>query len=627
MRSFLASTLLLTTVAACADTVRPARPNVLLICLDTVRADHLGCYGYSARDTTPRLDALASGSTLFLDASATAGWTKPSVPSFLTGTYPVQHGVYEGSARELAGEVSHALPSDATTLAEVFQGAGYETAALVRNAQLRKGLGFEQGFALYQEEAGDAREIRWRAQDWIDTRPAERPFFLYLHLLDAHWPWPVPDEYAARFAPLAAVEPLRDRQSGALRDEINDGKRVLSSAEREAMLALYDGSLRYIDDQLGELLAWLERRGLAQDTVVCVLADHGEEFGEHGKVGHGHGLYEGLLRVPWILHVPGRKPERVAAPASLIDLFPTLLSAAGLEVPPGHAGVDRLANPTLARPILAEHKEPRAYQQSLRSGAQKLLRRFVPQPGTAAQAGEPRPLVGRRYEVEVERSDSGALRAVQVQPSEDDAGAPAEIKGQVAQLGGGRFELCGIPLRLASGAEFYGEVAGDAGPEVLAEGLLVKVVALPAEGVLEVRRVKVYAPDAGAETEVRGDLEAFDGRASQGQLVISGLPIAVDAKTRWKDVDTPGADLSRAQVLAWLSAPGETQGYTLQRRFLDLAADPQELLPPVESLPDETLDRALDALLRDLAARRLWSAGDQLQLDAAQLDALRALGY
>ena len=121
-------TLALAFAAACSDSASAAKsaraPNVVLICLDTVRADHLGAYGYRANPTTPALDALAAGATVFADASATAGWTKPSVPSFLTGTYPSQHGVYEGSARAEAGKVTDVLPQEATTIAEVLQANG-----------------------------------------------------------------------------------------------------------------------------------------------------------------------------------------------------------------------------------------------------------------------------------------------------------------------------------------------------------------------------------------------------------------------------------------------------------------------------------------------------------------------
>ncbi|MFT5151789.1 MAG: choline-sulfatase, partial [Planctomycetota bacterium] len=269
--------------------------NVIVICLDTVRADHLGCYGYEKRETTPFMDSLAERSVLFEDASSTAGWTKPSVPSILTGMLPLQHGVYRGSARSENGAVSDVLADEALTLAEVYSERGYQSAAFVRNAQLRRGLGFEQGFDLYRDKAGDAREIRWRTSDWLDERDTQRPFFLYLHYLDAHWPYPVPEEYATRFTSPEQVEFLRSSDWRRLRDAVNDGAEQLSDDQLDALLALYDGALRYIDDELARLWEKLERDGLADDTIICIVADHGEEFMEHGRIGHGNGLYETLL--------------------------------------------------------------------------------------------------------------------------------------------------------------------------------------------------------------------------------------------------------------------------------------------------------------------------------------------
>src|SRR5262245_8276724 len=142
---------LLAALASCGEASQVhGKRNVVLICMDTVRADHLGVYGY-ARPTTPELDRLAARALVFADASATAGWTKPSVPSFLTGTYPCQHGVYEGSAHGEAGDVTDVLPAECLTLAEAFHENGYATAAFVHNAQLREGSGFEQGFDTYDE--------------------------------------------------------------------------------------------------------------------------------------------------------------------------------------------------------------------------------------------------------------------------------------------------------------------------------------------------------------------------------------------------------------------------------------------------------------------------------------------
>ncbi|MHC4845840.1 MAG: sulfatase [Planctomycetota bacterium] len=321
-----AALLLVLLLPACGDlsaradeTPRPR--NAVMICLDTVRADRLGCYGYATRPTTPTLDALAARGVLFRDASSTAGWTKPSVPSFFTGTWPAQHGVYEGSARAKAGAVTDLLGDQARTLAESFEAAGYQTSAFIHNAQLKLGNGFEQGFDDYHDRMGDARDIRWQALDWLDERDEERPFFLYLHILDAHWPYDIPDEAAERFADGLDISMFRGGDSRALRDAINDGEVVLDEEQRRALDALYDASLRSIDDELAQLLAGLERRGLADDTTICVVSDHGEEFLEHGRIGHGHGLWENLLSVPWILAGPDvpadvvtRDPSATAQP-------------------------------------------------------------------------------------------------------------------------------------------------------------------------------------------------------------------------------------------------------------------------------------------------------------------------
>ena len=362
------------------DTARLEPLNVVLVCLDTVRADRLGCYGYGGNPTTPALDALAADATLFRDTSAAAGWTKPSVPSFFTGTFPCQHGVYEGSARGIAGATTDLLPAAAATLAERFRAAGYATAAVIHNAQLRRGGGFEQGFDTYEDDAGDARDVRARASRWLDGRDPDRPFFLYLHFLDAHWPYDVPDEAARRFT-AGDVDFFRGGDSRALRDAVNDGSVTLDSAQQETLSALYDGALRFLDDELGAFLADLRARGLYDATVISVVADHGEEFLEHGRIGHGHGVWQNLLAVPWILRVPGRAPGELSASVALVDLPPTLLAAAGLPPEGAGEGVDRLAHPDRPVLLLAENKAPDRYVQSLRVGTRKLVRTWTPPVG------------------------------------------------------------------------------------------------------------------------------------------------------------------------------------------------------------------------------------------------------
>jgi len=618
--------LLLTALGACGETGSEAPRNVILVCMDTVRADHLGCYGYD-RATTPTLDALAERSILFEDASATACWTKPSVPSFLTGTYPVQHGVYSGSSRDEAGTHSDVLPQDATTLAEAFHEAGYATAAFVKNAQLRRGLGFEQGFDEYVDEAGDAREIRWRARDWLDGHDEEQPFFLYLHFLDAHWPYPVPDEYATRWTDAEQAALFRGRDWRALRAAINDGERELSIAEREGLIGLYDGALRFIDDQLALLLADLERKGLAENTVVCVISDHGEEFLEHGRIGHGHGLYEGLLRVPWILHVPNRTPRRVTNAVSLTDVFPTLLSAAHVAPTGTDVGVDRLDRPEAAGAILAEHLEKGSYRQSLRRGTDKLV--VLGRPSKAAEreaeSASRLPTSGARVEARLERDERGGFSVMRLRPDNGDVDDPVEIKGPVTELTESSFRLCGVLIQ-ASEASLYGEVTdADGRPRGLALGELIKARGkFAADGSFMAERVKLYAPGTELEFEVRGTVTAVE-TPDRLRIGEHWLALAADAevqglRNRFR--------LSREFALESLLSPaGPWSRFETQERLYDLGLDPEELAPTSPGDDSSRLREELARVIPALALKRLWSRTDRAELSAGDLEALKAIGY
>lgn len=602
-------------LAACgADSVTTERPpDVVLICLDTVRADHLGCYGYERRDTTPWMDALAARSTVFEECSATAGWTKPSVPSFLTGTYPLQHGVYRGDARDATGVFSDVLPDEARTLAEVFGEVGYQTAAFVKNAQLRDGMGFEQGFDLYVDQAGDAREIRWQASDWLEDRDPERPFFLYLHFLDAHWPYPVPEEYATLFANEEVVGSIRSEDWRELRDEVNSGERELTAEEREALIGLYDGALRYLDDQL----ARLERR-LPPDTVICIVSDHGEEFGEHGKIGHGHGLWENLLDVPWILHAPGRRPARVETPVSLVDLYPTLIAAAGLDVDAGSEGVDRLRAPDLERPILAEHLGPDRYHQSWRWDGVKTIAVLEPERGAPSGPSPEEILVsGGRWEARVTQGDGPPL-ARRLKPSDlDEQDREPELKGILESLGSDRFVLNGLTVRLDEDTELYGELlAADGSERRLTEGMLVKARGPIEEGVMRADKVKLYGDDRKIEMELRGELVVGE---EPGRVLVAGVPVLVDDET---DIDIEDEDdLTREDVLGLLL--GEREVIEQVVRNYDLHRDPGEE-SPAEVDPAVDQDEQL-GWLRELIARRRW--GETRTLNEHELEDLRAIGY
>ncbi|MBI5431622.1 MAG: sulfatase [Planctomycetes bacterium] len=619
---------LLCIAPACQDSTARARPNVLVVCIDTLRADRLGAYGYTRHPTSPALDALAERSIVFEDARSAASWTKPSVPTFFTSTYPLQHGVYEGSARAVAGTVSDVLPDRALTLAERFQASGYETVAFVQNAQLRKGLGFEQGFGgQYHDQAGDAREIRWRMTDWLDERASgEKPFFAYMHFLDAHWPYDIPDEYASKFSAGTSIDVFRGEDSRALRDALNDGTRKLDEAEQVGLAALYDGAIRSIDDQLAKLFATLAQRGLADDTIVCIVADHGEEFLEHARVGHGHGLWDNLLRVPFVLHVPGEAPRRVRTPVALVDLVPTLCAAADVACGGPLEGRDRLSDLAPA-PIFSEHKEPGAYVQAYVEGSLKLVRRFVAPPSSAQGSLLDALKPGTRWEAECD-GGVGDWEATELALRDDPATDPMELKGVVASLDKEGFELGGVRVRLAKDCEFYGEMSeANARGAMLVEGLGVK-----ARGRFEgqdfvAEKVKLYAASQETKAEVRGTLTKVEVRGDSFYAWFGPLRVEFGPDTAWKDDasrDMTREDVRRAQALG--ASGARAAGFTVEERLFELARDPGETAPVEDAATRERLSRAADLLVTELSGRATLDAA-QRTLGKDEVEDLRAIGY
>jgi arylsulfatase A-like enzyme len=628
---------LVTALPSCAGDSATGKPNVLLVCLDAVRADRMGCYGYDRRPTTPHLDELARESIVFEDASAPGCWTKPSVPSFLTGTWPLEHGVYEGSVQEVEGSFSDVLPGEARTQAEAFDARGWATAAFIENDQLAVGSGVEQGFDVYEAGAGDAREIRWRALDWIDAQERGRPFFLYLHLIDAHGPYLVSEESVRRLAPEAPLGPIGGKEWRAVRDAVNGGELKLSAPEKEGLGALYDAAIRSMDDQLALLFRALELRGLWERTVVAVVADHGEEFLERGRLGHGHGLHQTLLRVPWILRVPGKDPGRVSTPVSLVDLAPTLLSAAGVGAQGPMRGVDRMSEPAAPGGIFAEHKDPGRYEQAYREGSWKLVRRFVlrasGEPVGPATRETARLAAGARWKADLELLPDGGLRALELKPTDEPATAPTDLKGPVGRVGAASFEIGGLAVRLDPSATFSGEVPDKSDPKgSLREGTMVRATGTLAGGAFLAKKIKVYPLTEEREFQIRGTVVAVEGSGESGRMRVDEGWIAWDPATEWEVAESGVREkaLARERIAELFGEGGrgpEQAGFAVETSLYDLAADPGETRPVADPDRERRLAEALDALSRRLCRERIWGPEDRRLLDAETLQRLKALGY
>ena len=308
--------------SACAPAPDP-RPNVLLIVVDTLRADHLGAYGYQKRETSPHIDELARSSLRFDRAYAAAAWTRPSIASILTGLSPLTHGA------NVAGAM---LGEDIETLAETFHGAGFATAGVVSNAHLLREVGFAQGFDLWSEE--HARDHEYVSSEAVTADALEMlaqlsderaPWFLFVHYFDPHFAYIDHEDiaYAAHAAPLLqGDEPMSE-----LRQTVDRW----SDEDREFLLGRYDEEIRVTDAAIGELLGYLAASGADEETLIVFTADHGESFGERNEIGHGS-LREEVIRVPLLLRPPrGVEARAIQQPVSLLSIAPTLLELAGVE--------------------------------------------------------------------------------------------------------------------------------------------------------------------------------------------------------------------------------------------------------------------------------------------------------
>lgn len=306
------------------------RPNIVLIVLDSLRADHLGLYGY-ALPTSPRLDALGSRSLVVDQMIAQAPWTKPSVASMLTSLMPQDHGVvHENTDNVLGGEL--------VTVAESLQAAGFRTACFSENPHIQPSLGFAQGFDDFvaaEKWAGDPQAMATMVTAWLEQHASER-FFLYAHFLDPHAPYTPPEPIRSEvLAGRTTADPRIERaQVHELQQPDGRLTEPLSAMDLAYLTALYDGEIRAADAAVGALLDGIDDLGLAQHTIVVVTSDHGEEFLDHGLLEHGKQMYDESIRVPLILHVPGMTPRRDhASIVQHLDVAPTLLELASVQRP------------------------------------------------------------------------------------------------------------------------------------------------------------------------------------------------------------------------------------------------------------------------------------------------------
>lgn len=312
------------------------KPNVIIITLDTTRADHLACYGYE-NVKTPNLDALAGRGVLFEQAASSSPLTLPSHCSIMTGMYPTYHGV------RINGNT--ALSEEQTTIAEVLTNRGYQCGAFIGAFVLDGRWGLKQGFAHYDDQfdltkyrqldLGVVRRpgnvVMDAALTWLEANK-RNPFFAWIHLYDPHMPYEPPEPYYSTYSP-------------------------------GGLVGLYDGEIAFADEQVGRCLSWLEGSGLAQDTILVVIADHGEGLGSHGEGSHGYFIYDYVTHVPLLVVVPFAELQgkRVASQVRAVDVFPTIFDLLGVKSPSAVQG--RSVLPLMIHPESDDGRQ--AYGESL----------------------------------------------------------------------------------------------------------------------------------------------------------------------------------------------------------------------------------------------------------------------
>ena len=306
--------------------IEPRRSNVLLIVIDSLRKDRMSTYGY-ARDTTPHITRLAREAVTYTRAISQAPWTTPSIAALLSSRYPSTLGIED--TRSVVPEVFALLP-------EVLRDAGYATGAIVSHSFASSDWGFAQGFESFDEsnilghDAVTSRSISDLATQRIDDWGADRPWFLFLHYFDPHFSYTEHSGFSFREEASEYTGPL---SSGMLFHDLNSIRRDLTEADLEELARYYDSEIAFTDQQIGRVLDHLRDTGAFDETLIIVTADHGEEFLDHGKLGHAKTLFEELVGVPLVIKFPGARAAVVKQPVGLIDLYPTITEMVGVAAP------------------------------------------------------------------------------------------------------------------------------------------------------------------------------------------------------------------------------------------------------------------------------------------------------
>jgi arylsulfatase A-like enzyme len=368
--------------AAPKDSTAPSAPDILLVVIDSLRADYLGCYGQTL-PTTPVIDALAASGVRFNNAIASAPWTEPSIMTVFTSLPPDRHGL-----------VLSTVPfvTNGTTLAECLSQAGYQTVGITANPSTHRRRGFARGFDHYDDytvamdpggdlalaaaqaaaQTATGATVTRLAEDWLRRRDPAKPLFLFLHYMDPHWDYVPPAAYCRLFT---------DDPVPPLRKIYMLGKTFVPPLARKRIRAAYAGEIRYTDDCIGRLLDAIRATPRSSAMAVALCGDHGEAFWEHGCVGHGNNFHEEEIHVPLIIRPPGPPAAGAVVPGQvgLIDLAPTLVDIAGVKPSPDWEGISLrpllTGGAVLSRPVVLDNRIQGGHIRGVRTSTFKVIGR------------------------------------------------------------------------------------------------------------------------------------------------------------------------------------------------------------------------------------------------------------
>jgi hypothetical protein len=583
-------------------------PHAILILVDALRADHVGCY--TGEDLgTPNMDRLARQGVVFENAISQGSWTRPSTASMMTGLYPSQNGVGSRWSKTNEGRLSaRSLDPSIPTLAETLTADGHTTAFIGGNAILKPLFGVTRGFThnLWRSIGNDGAVIVEDFERWVQTERRESSF-CYMHFMDVHKPLPT-ETIPARL------------DTGLDLDLVKESKNEL--------MGYYAAAVRRVDRHIGGVIRTLESAGMLEDTLIIFSADHGEELGEHGgMLSHGRTLYRELLHVPLIVRLPGEAfaGERIDQPVQLIDFMPTIfdyLQCPPIDVP-GRSLLTLIRGEETKRAAFSEHVKPERYTQSVTTRTHQLIQSYQLEDTRPGSPADLQP--GLSVAAKGQRIQGGRFIPTKILMQREDR---PTLSGTIERVDAASdsVTLMGITCQIDEDTRFIGKE--DRGPLTL-DGLAVgDRVTLNFNAESNGRRVattvKRKAP--GGKSKIEGRIERVqDLEGGLRSITVLGTDILIDSNTKVRAIKDVGREDVKVSPVNRVLTGAYIDVHT---ELYDVTSDPAETRNIVDERPDiaQELEEKLALWTQSLLGQVRETTGS-VDVDPETMEQLRLMGY